>query len=474
MNQEIVTPNNNISVDRKNYWKSRPSRSRKAKTYWHSEENSLWLHEMTYTGDQEHLDSLLSHTFCSVGITSPTRKQIRTLEQLLLNLLRIEDRYPDKCLRILMDNKHNDPETFQFRIFRCSGWVLQPLVYSLADHGIIDLRKGSVEDGKAEATKIKLITKEFEDFLDCKNLKCIQPPQVAFKKKGKLCVPDFSVNTKQYGSKIIEDYNNLLSRVVVSCKGVVIEDAQKHYTIEDSQKYYTRKFKDDTFSSGGRLYAGWQSLIHSEYRSDIRIDGVETREIDIRSCDLMLNYARLGLDVTTETEDLYYCDLLEPVWHYPEARKLTKNVIVTALNMKSRSRKALVNQIYNTVINPVKKSKKDKSDQWSTFIIEMYRRSTGKDVTLKEIIAAILDKHNAIEQFLGHGDTWHISQHTESNIIMDVIQFGVENEIAILTIHDGVVCEVEDVETIKQVWIQAIIKHTGVDFKHPERLLSVN
>lgn len=418
---------------------------------------SIWFHRMEYRGRAEDVEALLTDVFQQIGIKKPTRKQSQALQQLLFNLLRVGYRYPDKWLRICLGREYNDSDTEQYQIFGCSGYVLGPLVHGLHGAGIIDLSTGYKIDNKGETSKMKLKDTSLGAYLNPSLLKCVAPETpVTFKQKGvnKVVEP---FNTKEDCS-VLRKYNRLLSNTSVSCRGVVLED---------SQLYYVRKFADKGCTSGGRLYAGWQSLIHGDYRQYIRIDGSDTRELDIKSCDLMLTYARLGYDITEEEEDLYHIDLLAPVWGYSEARKLTKAIIIRALNVQAKSRKALVCSLVNSI------QMNEESHQVAEFVLSMYRRTTGQNIALKDVVGAILDKHSRIAEYLGGGHTWYLSQFTESNILLDVITYAVGEGVPILTIHDGIVVKVEDVDIIKSVWIEAIKRHTGIDFKHPDRLITI-
>jgi hypothetical protein len=74
--------------------------------------------------------------------------------------------------------------------------------------------------------------------------------------------------------------------------------------INYSDRQLVRIFVDDSFSTGGRLYAGWWQAVPDQYRRNIVINDVSTVEVDFSGIALRCLYARIGLYLPDDPYDI--------------------------------------------------------------------------------------------------------------------------------------------------------------------------
>ena len=74
--------------------------------------------------------------------------------------------------------------------------------------------------------------------------------------------------------------------------------------INYSDRQLVRIFVDESFSTGGRLYAGWWQAVPDQYRRNIVINDVSTVEVDFSGIALRCLYARIGLYLPDDPYDI--------------------------------------------------------------------------------------------------------------------------------------------------------------------------
>ncbi len=179
-----------------------------------------------------------------------------------------------------------------------------------------------------------------------------------------------------------------------------------------------RTFTDESWQLGGRLFGGGYQQLSKEERKRITINGEPVVELDIKSCHATMAFAHVGIDWYSQSDQDLYSRLEDDDW--------PRDVVKKAFNimMNAKSRKAAVGSLnyeqarsgflMDSGMVPFKK--------WSTDLVQSIHDAYPE---LEDVFYAELGNH---------------FMNKEGNICMAIAEWGVEEQLPVLTIHDSFIC----------------------------------
>jgi hypothetical protein len=240
--------------------------------------------------------------------------------------------------------------------------------------------------------------------------------------------------------KVVLEYNRQLDHAHIDCDAGCLSDTDRSELIASlseyekdpvikvdlSSKNVYRVFNNRSFKQGGRFYGAWWIGCPSILRKYITINGEPTVELDYSGIHIHLLYAMKGINYAKRKEDSYVLDDGVP------SRDLNKLILLTALNAETAE--GARDSIYD------KLSKADKA------------RFNNKKLPITKKIELLKAKHEPIAEYIATGQGIKL-QYYDSCIIEKLIIWGLKHDIAILTIHDSVVCQARYADLVKdKMW----------------------
>jgi len=232
------------------------------------------------------------------------------------------------------------------------------------------------------------------------------------------------------------------------------EDDDLRQVIDFSRKSLSRVFNNGSFREGGRLYSAWWQGVPQRYRKYIRINRMNTIEVDFSAMHINLIYWLQGVPVPDG--DLYTLD------GYPEGtRGVVKQCLLTLINAKNRPKDmSSIREHINGVrirmktVNGmrVKVAKKMHNDD---------RIILPPGVKIEEIITAFEEKHAAIS------DDWFFSgkgvklQYWDSQIAIEILLALAKEGVPALPLHDSFIVSYPQERGLRSVMAEAFHKVTG-------------
>jgi len=259
--------------------------------------------------------------------------------------------------------------------------------------------------------------------------------------------------------KVLTRYNKMMDRHLVEYNGVRLDTG------------LARIFNND-FNSGGRLYAsgGSYQTIPSQMRSMIKINGVETAEVDIKGSHISILHTMVGsrllrgydpYDIDMDGIAEYDMDKMSYMLcsfdeqHNP-FRNLVKVALLIMVNADSQKKasmalKAKLDSHINISVDVV-----DDMEDEQVSVLRMYGL---KDVNIPKLFTAIKTKHHAIKEYFFSGaGVW--LQKMEGDIFTNVIDKCIENDYPVLVIHDSCRAKIDNVkaigEFIESAWLGVV------------------
>lgn len=232
------------------------------------------------------------------------------------------------------------------------------------------------------------------------------------------------------------------------------EDETPRGSIDLTSKSLRRIFNNSSFNEGGRLYGGWWQGIPRDYRKYIRINRMNTVELDFSAFHINLIYWLEG--IPAPDDDLYTLE------GFPEGtRQVVKQCLLTMINAKDRKEAmASINQKIRGY-----KTKRTKVDgKWQSTRKNFHEKDrivlpAGiRDVD--EIIKAFEQKHHSIKDwfFSGKGRTL---QFWDSQIAVEILLMLAKRGIPALPLHDSFIVEEPHKMKLEQAMVQAYHTITG-------------
>ena len=232
------------------------------------------------------------------------------------------------------------------------------------------------------------------------------------------------------------------------------EDEKPRGAVDFTSKSMNRVFNNGSFRQGGRLYSGWWQGVPREYRKYIRINRMNTVEVDFSAMHINLIYWRQGIPVPDG--DLYTLD------GFPaETRKVVKQCLLTLINAKTRSKgmKSIQEHIRGVKVRP--KTVNGRKIPLTKVIHPDDRIILPPGIGIEEIIAAFEEKHAAISQdwfFSGKGVEL---QYWDSQIALEILLMLEKEGVPCLPLHDSFIVSHPQRRGLEWIMNKAFHKVTG-------------
>lgn len=183
---------------------------------------------------------------------------------------------------------------------------------------------------------------------------------------------------------------------------------------------------DPSFECGGRHYKGWwQYACEKEERSEIRIDGEPTVELDYSGQHIYMLY---GLHAHRQYRgDPYEVQGGPPT---PRLRELSKLAFLIAIN--ARSKQSALAAITNEATKKLGFTPKREELEW--------------------LLGALIDKHEPIRDRVMKDDGIRL-QGIDSDIMAKVLNRATRSDTPVLPVHDSVICRERDQEAV-EAWMK--------------------
>jgi len=232
------------------------------------------------------------------------------------------------------------------------------------------------------------------------------------------------------------------------------EDETPRGSIDFTTKALRRIFNNGSFKQGGRLYGGWWQSIPRDYRRYIRINRMNTVEVDFSAFHINLIYWLEGVPIPVG--DLYTLEGFPP-----ETRNVVKQCLLTMINAKDR--KEAMASIRQKIRGY--KNKRKKID--GVWIVEKKELPDKDKIVLplgiskiEKIITTFEQKHRAIKDWLFSGKGT-VLQFWDSQIAVEILLLLAKQGIAALPLHDSFMVEEPHKLALQRIMTKAYYKITG-------------
>ena len=229
-------------------------------------------------------------------------------------------------------------------------------------------------------------------------------------------------------------YNQYISQ---QCISLNVTDKQLIQIQEEinKKKQYTdlnprnvqlyRSFSLNDYRYGGRLYGGFWQGIPQIYRPHILINDMPTGEMDYSGMSIVIIYSLIGqkFDVKNDPYDIG----LEGFGPHDPRRKIVKKILL-----------ALINDIYKTYKVPR---------------IDLRRLA----LTENELMERFKIYHPALVDIF-RSDYGLRAQHEDSKIVMQMLNYGIQEGIPILPIHDSFIAPLSYIPVVLPLMMKRIMR----------------
>lgn len=233
-----------------------------------------------------------------------------------------------------------------------------------------------------------------------------------------------------------------------------VMDEAPRGAIDFTKKSLKRIFNNGSLRQGGRLYGGFWQAIPREHRKYIRINHMNTIEVDFSSMHISLIYWLKGLPVPED--DLY------TLGGFPEGtRDVVKKCLLTMINAKNR-KKAMrsINErirgykIRAVTVNGKKVKVKKVFHEKDRIILPPGAKK------IEGIIAAFEHKHEAIKDWFFTGRGVEL-QYWDSQIAVEILLTLAKQGVPCLPLHDSFIVSEPQAAGLRGVMSEAFHKVTG-------------
>ena len=179
-----------------------------------------------------------------------------------------------------------------------------------------------------------------------------------------------------------------------------------------------RTFTDESWQLGGRLFGGGFQQLSKEERKRITINGEPVVELDIKSCHATMAFAHVGIDWYAQSNQDLYSRLEEDGWP-----------------------RDVVKQAFNIMMNAPRRSS-------AIFALNDQQRKTGflfdNGMTpfkgwSSDLVSSIQDAYPELEDVF-YAELGNSLMNKEGNICLAMVEWGLQEQQPVLTIHDGFLC----------------------------------
>ena len=252
--------------------------------------------------------------------------------------------------------------------------------------------------------------------------------------------------------KLLLKYNEILRRTFIDIpflEKTYLQYKGRKHNVNQHSKLVRRIFNNESFDTGGRFSGGWWQCISKRQRDKILMDDRETIEIDYKSLDPVLAYAKKGINFwkkTNTTKYSYFNDAYDVpsfgIKDKEEGRAVIKLLFQTALNARNEK------ECFNAF-----------KVQWG--YEEHSYKGLFSDTFLQELLDSIRDRHYQIDDMFCSGVGIDL-QKWVNEIVEYIVSDFTERNIPILYINDSFIIWKEQVDLLVNNMETAIKWVTGL------------
>jgi len=248
-------------------------------------------------------------------------------------------------------------------------------------------------------------------------------------------IHQWRIDLKAYNKLLTESFIDIVTLEVPFIKHPYWDKTLKRYrqqTVEVSpiNSFVKRIFYREDWTLGGRFHGGWWQMVGSKWRKHIFINDKPTDEQDFSGLHVTLLYGLEGLQPPPDP----YALNLESNFTKEENRKITKGLVLTAINAKSRK----------AAFKAFREGQKTGSAQKGL-----------KDTELSIILDAFCSNNQPIEHYLCK-DMGVKLMAMDGRITAKVINHFTNKGIPVLTVHDSYLLDIEYQKELNEVMSEAI------------------
>jgi len=252
--------------------------------------------------------------------------------------------------------------------------------------------------------------------------------------------------------QILTAYNNLLKTTHIDCvdvgkDGVKIGRSNYPILINQHNKFIRRIFNldEDNAPLGGRYYGGFYQGMNKEWRKKIKINGLDTTEIDYSGMGIRILYSVEKIEI--DDKDPY--DLTgyykHPHLNNEDLRPLLKHILIIMLNCKSKPQ-------------AVGRITADVNDEDKGF---------PADINVKQLMDAFAERHKPIKH-LFYTSMGKLQMRLDSEVCELIIDSFTFKNIPVLTIHDSFITDIAhggELEELMVEFYNRVLGHSKIDIK---------
>ena len=206
--------------------------------------------------------------------------------------------------------------------------------------------------------------------------------------------------------------------------------------VSSTNSFVKRIFYREDWTLGGRFHGGWWQMVGSDWRKHIFINDKPTDEQDFSALHVVILYGLEGLQ--SPHLDPYVLNI-KSNFTQEENRKITKGLILTAINAKSRK----------AAFKAFRKGQKKGSAQ-----------KRLKDAQLTKILDLFCANNQPIEHYLCKDMGVNLMA-MDGRITAKVINHFTNKGVPVLTVHDSYILDIEYQKELHEVMSEAITAELG-------------
>lgn len=378
-------------------------------------------------------DKFLKFNNFSLYLDLPISLELTNLIAPMFHFLKLKRIHPQRAIafRILLANclnlgkdqmlqiAVNKNITYQREKEKISARYFRDVIKYWKANGLVEFYPGYKAGSSKVISKMSL-TPLFFEFYPKKILNQVEvvTPLVVLKNKDKEVS---GIKTQGYHLDWFKEYQNLLKQSYLSLDQVRLRNPQLY-----------RVFNQN-YRKGGRFYGATFQNTPKRDRKRIKINGEDVVEYDYQCLHIHLLYLSINKRLIG---DAYSIPGIPGSF-----RQLIKYALMIVINSKSR----------NTAIKAIR----------------LKAIKAKKKVSAEELISAIEQRHEDIQNFFYQPASAGELQFTESAIAAIILKKFTEKRILVLPIHDGFIVQKKYAKKLRKTMQDAFLKKTRANFKIP-------
>jgi len=227
-----------------------------------------------------------------------------------------------------------------------------------------------------------------------------------------------------------------------------------YVNISHHDKFTRRIFNNGSFNEGGRFYGGWWQRIDASHRSRIRLNNIQTNEIDYSSLHVVLAYAKVDEDYWKLTDKDPYSSPIDGVESPEHIRDINKLFFLLSLNASNEK------SLYKAF-----RSELDYKEYPYSF----------PDKVLAKLLKDIKLLHPKIAHLICSGAGLEL-MNLDSRMVEYIIKDFVKTNTPILTIHDSFIVQFGEEDRLLDLLKSAfsnISKQENVKVKYNQNITKI-